>query len=217
MKFLFEDYIEKWKSGKIKEVYKVNQNASMLLMMTFITLVLGSNVGATRNNEWVYILAICIPVIFVYISAMIHPIKLDKMYYICPMSLKERKNYIIKSYMFRIFFHMLMFIPGIVVIMSMSKFRILSYIVIITNDFLISTLIPVRKVDSDKEMMCLMFLTEAMFFLNLSELVILTDKTDSHMIAQVVLICLLVFIVIPIYTIFYKYIKSELEKAAVYK
>lgn len=214
MKILFEDYVGKWNLNKIYELYKTDGRTSGFLTLVIMSFTLFLNAS---TNDYAYILGMCIPMVIVYLSSVLHPVKLDKMYYICPLTIGERKNYIVKSYIFQIIVHMIIFIPGIILIICVSSFRPLAYVVIILNDFFMSTLVYAGKSNSDKDIICKMILIEAIITSNIAELVVLSDKGSSHMIAQLILLCVLVLIIIPLYIVFLRFIRKEIEEAVTYK
>lgn len=96
---VIRDYFAAFRWGKIKETYKNYGWWSHVYFLTGTPLILGVY-RDIRTVMMYYFLAV--PVVFTLSVSVLQPMKLPKLMYLCPMSRKERKEYIIKSCIFRI-------------------------------------------------------------------------------------------------------------------
>lgn len=94
--------------------------------------------------------ALLLPMIFSYCSASVHPVQLEKMMYLCPMALEERRDYIYGSYCFRTGVHMLIAIAGLGIVVSIYGCDIFSAIHILLNHVLVAVMISHGQRTDDK-------------------------------------------------------------------
>lgn len=86
-------------------------------------------------------LALLLPMMFVYRSAMAHPPGFPKMMYLCPMDGEERRRYARASYGLRAGIHMLVCVLGLGIVVPYSFCDRYSVLLILANDFSISVLL----------------------------------------------------------------------------
>lgn len=84
--------------------------------------------------------ALFLPMVFVWCSVAAHPLRLARMMYLCPMDREERRRYLRASYGFRVCFHMLVCVLGLLVVVPFSYCDLYSVLLILGNDFSISIL-----------------------------------------------------------------------------
>jgi hypothetical protein len=159
--------------------------------------------------------ALLLPVSVVYFSILLHPIRLSKMHYLCPMTRQERLDYVKRSYVFRIVVHMIFFLCGLAVLLSVSYFHVGSVLLLVLNDLMLSMLVPPDEQD-ENGWVYMIVLTPCYLVLNLSQLVVLSDA-ENHWIAQAVSYAVFLLLELPVFLGYRGRIKRQLAAAADYE
>jgi hypothetical protein len=159
--------------------------------------------------------AVLIPMVIVYFSILLHPTRLSKMHYLCPMTRQERLDYVKRSYVFRIVVHMIFFLCGLAVLLSVSYFHAGSVLLLVLNDLMLSMLVPPDEQD-ENGWIYMIVLIPCYLVLNQSQLVVLSDA-ESHWIAQAVSYAVFLLLELPVFLGYRKHIKKQLAAAADYE
>ena len=122
MKMVVRDYMAAFRLSKIKERYGNNFFGmfyfGLYLVVIMPTTVLGQN-GASKYIAEYYVL-VCL-LLFCMYSSQLHPIELSKLLYLCPMSRQERRDYLLKSYWFKIGMIFVVSVLGLILIGNIEK------------------------------------------------------------------------------------------------
>lgn len=179
------------------------------------------------ENDYIIFFTIYLPVLFILFSMKLHPVRLHKMMYLCPMGAAVRTVYVRNSYFFRIFIQMSVAMIGIAILIPFSHCGMISAAEILLNDLIMSILIPsVKKKDEnlgniDKEMVYRIVMILMPLFLNLGQWVVISDREfhdkESHVIFKLVNAGCLVLILLPLFVKYWKYVKDELAAAVYYE
>jgi hypothetical protein len=159
--------------------------------------------------------AVLLPMVIVYFSILLHPTRLSKMHYLCPMTRQERLDYVKRSYVFRIVVHMIFFLCGLAVLLPVSYFHAGSVFLLLLNDLLLSMLVPPDEQD-ENGWIYMIVLIPCYLSLNQSQLVVLSDA-ESHWIAQAVSYAVFLLLELPVFWGYRRHIKRQLAAAADYE
>lgn len=220
MKTIIREYFTAFRLHNWGRLWKFNYQTIIFVicwMLYWIVTGLFSEV-----KDAVMFAAVLIPIVYGYFDALIHPIRLDKQLYLCPMNKEERRILIRNTYRFRITFCMLLALLGTMILIVVSNFKPVSLAIILINDFLLfSEIVPrSNQVNGDWRQMAetvqQVFLITIAFLMNIIQLVTLSD-TEPHTLLTIVTILVVLLIEIPIAVNYRKYVVEELEKAASYE
>lgn len=113
MKYIIKDYFVAFRWGKIKESYKSGGWWMYFYLLTLLPAITGFY---DRAKDAACYLLVGVPIVFCLFSAPLHPMRLPKIMYLCPMDEKARRSYIEKSGYFRMAFSVLLGIIGALVL-----------------------------------------------------------------------------------------------------
>lgn len=91
-KNILQEYFAAFRWGRIRECYKGNNLWFFIYSITFLPFSL-MGVNRSKENLAVYFL-LMLPVLFHLLVLPLHPVRLPKIMYLCPMSREERRNYL---------------------------------------------------------------------------------------------------------------------------
>lgn len=219
-----DNYFRAYCPGRVIEMLKTDMSAWNIIVYPIILFIFHKGLC---ENDYIIFLAIYLPVLFILFSMKLHPVRLHKMMYLCPMGASVRTAYVRNSYFFRIFVQMTVAIIGIAILIPFSHCDMISVTEILLNDFVMSILIPpVKKMDVysgniDKEMVYRTVMILMPLFLNLEQWVMISDSEfhdrESHVIYKLVNTGCLVLILLPLFIKYWKYVKNELAAAVYYE
>lgn len=215
------------------ENFKKNYNKENKSNFTFISIYimwwgLYNTINGIKNKEfgWLDALICCavfLPMLFSYFSTYMHPLRLTKMMYLCPMHSEERKKYIYGTYFFRIGFQMLIAISGICIAVLYSYCDIFSVIQILLNHFMVAIIIvPARETDGRNNSINVKgrisgeIIIIAALISNLIQYGIIVDSYPD-MLLKLILFIAFCLIQIPLGITYGKYIREELRAAIYYE
>lgn len=218
------NYFRAYYPGRVIKMLKTDATARTIIVYPVVLLVFHTGL---YKNDYIIFLAIYLPLLFILYSMKLHPVRLHKMMYLCPMEVSVRKMYVRNSYFFRIFVQMSVAMIGIAILIPFSHCGMISAAEILLNDLIMSILIPsVKKKDEnlgniDKEMVYRMVMILMPLFLNLGQWVVISDREfhdkESHVIFKLVNAGCLVLILLPLFVKYWKYVKDELAAAVYYE
>lgn len=172
--------------------------------------------------EWksvIICVAIFLPMLLTYLSIHIHPLKLGKMMYLCPMKPEERKEYIYGSYYFRIGFHMAIAILGLCIAFPMSYCDIFSSLQILLNHAMTAVLVSsVQKKENESSDLNVIgiFIVSIALISNIVEYGVIMDA-EPDIAIKAGLFIVFCLIQIPLETAYVKHIKKELRNSVFYE
>ena len=212
------------------EDFKRNYHKEKKSNFTFIFIYMGLYciINGIKNKDfgWLDALICCavlLPILFSYFSAYMHPLRLTKMMYLCPMHSEERKKYIYGTYFFRIGFQMLIAVSGICIAVLYSYCDIFSVIQILLNHFMAAIIIvPARGTDSRNNNINVKgrisgeIIIITVLISNLIEYGIIVDSYPD-MLLKLILFIAFCLIQVPLGITYGKYIRKELQTAIYYE
>lgn len=221
-KYIIQDFFEAFKIYKHNKQQGINYEIlTLCFCMYFVCIWTNLSKGESRL-EWkmaVTCAAVLLPMLFTYYSIYIHPPKLGKMMYLCPMSPEERREYIYGSYFFRIGFHMLIAIAGLCIAILIFYCDIFSAIQILLNHIMLAALASfTQKKDGGKDNAYYMeiFILSLALISNLVEYGIIVDEEPDTAI-KIVLFIVFCVIQAPLEIVYIKHLKRELKNAVFYE
>ena len=154
-----------------------------------------------------------------YYSICIHPLKLGKMMYLCPMNPEERKEYIYGSYYFRIGFHMVIVLLGLCIAVPLSYCDIFSSLQILLNHAMTVVLVTsVQKKENERSDLNVIgiFIVITALISNIVEYGIIMDA-EPDIAIKVSLFIVFCLIQVPLEIAYVKHIKKELRNSVFYE
>lgn len=161
---LINDYICTGKGTTIKETSRgVGDIAMFPLTLQVIVIVRGIMLGGVKYlwTDAIRDSIFAIAFFIIWISQIKHPLKLSRMYYLCPMNADERVAYIRNAYLFRCVFHSILIVTVCAVLYIGFDVSIYSLLYIFICGLMYSFLSNVR--DNKKDFMRAVFLKPAMY------------------------------------------------------
>lgn len=216
MNIIVKDYIRKWKN--IFHLWQFTENNIIYayLCMPFNLAVMLS--ALDRDMSYLFF---AIPAIIVALSIVLHPLELNKMYYLCPLDNAERVKYIKKNYYFRVIVHMVIYLTGMILLFifnnnaSMAAVPVIGFII---NSLFLSSCIPAQK-EWTKRYITMFFEMPASIILSVIQMSLLTGnyEKENETVINIVHICVLLFIQVPLFTAFVKGLNKSFTELADYE
>jgi hypothetical protein len=181
-------------------------------MIVLLPLYMGIGLAGEDNtaSDLIMECALLIPMAVVYYSILLHPLRLPKMYYLCPMTRQERLTYVRHSYFVQSAAHMLLFLCGLVVLV-----HILSFLLLFLDDLLVSVLVLPGEQD-DTGWIYTVALPIGYLFLNMVQLVVLSDD-KSHWFALAASYAVFLLVEVPMFIGYMKHIRRQLADVGSYE
>lgn len=217
IKMTFTGYITGWNKENLKNLFKESgtEAVGIVLMPVWFGIAMIYGSSNTLSVDILITMAFLIPIVFVWISQALHPLKKNKMFYLLPRNHEERKSRIVDDYLFQIVVHMMAFIIGDIVIFAEGHFNITGFMALIFNGFVFSTIL-VTDDEGTKAFIAAKILFTICIFMSLAQMVIVSDR-DLHVVMQIVLFVMALTIELPLYVYVMKNIIVGIEKAVEYK
>lgn len=137
MKIVVRDYFAAFRWSKIKESFGGNNSGWWPVLYVYVLMPITSARNWERGPEHI-ICHICVATIVMFgaFSAPLHPIALPKLMYLCPMDESERKDYLKKSFFFKIIAGFVISVVGIALLVLFTELDIVYGAVIILAEML---------------------------------------------------------------------------------
>ena len=246
---IIRDYFRAYRWNNIKRTWKISQSTGYIVMGimffsivmltdTYETMIDGATVRKPDFNvfmgqtDTVLVFAYIVPVIFIWLSIMVHPVRLPKMMYLCPMDRKERTEYVYNSFRFRIIFSMVIASVGIGALILFIGFDGIAISALFINDLIFCMLIPSGAVHerngrsddkvndwADIKMTLETFITMLGAFSSMAfgMFLINPEMSAEAKVGEVVLFVVMLMFEIPMVKGYRKYMKQELAAAICYE
>jgi hypothetical protein len=218
LKKLLRDYLWNWKPGRLKELYRTKSNQAFMIVLLPLYMGLGLAGEDNTASDVIMECALLIPMAVVYYSILLHPLRLPKMYYLCPMTRQERLTYVRHSYLVQSAVHMILFLCGLavlVVLVPVSHVHILSFLLLFLDDLLVSVLVLPGEQD-DTGWIYTVALPIGYLFLNMVQLVVLSDD-KSHWFALAASYAVFLLVEVPMFIGYMKHIRRQLADVGSYE
>lgn len=139
MRLVIRDYFTAFRWKKIKENNKVASLWYIVYFSFFLPLMV---LGSLRTGEGILIFnLVTFPIVFGLFAETIHPLRLPKMMYLCPMTKKMRKEYITKTCFMRIMVPIVLGIMAVAGLLVSGKCDLLCGAGILLNDIIFSVFV----------------------------------------------------------------------------
>lgn len=163
-KYIIRDFFGGLRMGNLKQ-NKASSQCIYGIIFIFCMSVFTEHIWGGRS-AWRNVIvenALFLPMLFSYCSASVHSVQLEKIMYLCPMDLKERRNYIYGSYYFRTGVHMLIAAVGLCIVVCVSDCDIFSAIQILLNHMLVAAMVSHGQRTDDKRRRKVIVIGEVLF------------------------------------------------------
>lgn len=213
------DYFRAYSWRGIKEIWQTNRggNAGMIGMIYPLIVVLFQ----MGSDGKIIFMLVYLPMLYIIFSVYMHPVRLCKMMYLCPMGVDERRQYIRSSYRFGIFVCMSVAAIGVGMVMMLYDCNMAAVAEILLNDLVLSLMIPSEKSQAEgygsirKETVGMICMIVVSMLSNFILALAVADKDPGD--AMVIVLAGIVLIQIPLMIGYRKYVRSELEAAVYYE
>lgn len=211
------DYYRAYSWRAIKEMWKMNIGVLPAMIYPVITMLLQMSTGEKSSFLIVYL-----PMLYILFSVYMHPVRLCKMMYLCPMEAGRRRQYIRSSYWFRIALRMSVAAIGAGILMLFYDCDVTAVTEMLLNNLVLSMLIPSGKKSDEgygtirKETVCMICMIAVSMLSNYIQALAAADGEDNMVIDIIIFACI-VFIQLPLSVKYWKYVRSELEAAVYYE
>lgn len=211
------DYYRAYSWRGIKEMWKTNTGALVAMIYPVIVMLL-----QMRSAEKSSFLIVYLPMLYILFSVYMHPVRLCKMMYLCPMEADRRRRYIRCAYCFRLVLHMSVAVIGTGILMLSCDCDAAAAAGILLNDLVLSILIPTGTTSGEcygiirRETVCMVFMIVASMLCNLISVLAIQDK-EPHKMLDIIIFACIVFIQLPLSVKYWKYVQDELEAAVYYE
>lgn len=105
MNMVIREYLAEFRLGRMKEKYGSYLWSYFYLgfyMLTVFPIFLWSDHSEYRVGNMIIYYVLVVLMLFSFYSDMLHPIGMTKLMYLCPMSASQRRQYLLRSYWFKI-------------------------------------------------------------------------------------------------------------------
>lgn len=118
MKELWMEYRKNWNLEHFKARNKATGGSIYTLFAVCLNpaFFIWNHTDSNRLSELLRCFAFVLPVIFIYISIFLHPIRRDKMFYLCPMDREERLHTLKRDWYFRSVLHLTVLLAAYIVL-----------------------------------------------------------------------------------------------------
>ena len=140
LKYVVRDYFKAFNRKNVKTHFREFYARMFVVACSYATC-FGLQDDDTTRSTRIVLFAITFSTIFIYFSGCIHTNRLPKMMYLCPMSVKERKEYIHKSFCFKIAFDLLIATGAVALMLRFSHFDGFAFSAIWWNELIFSVLL----------------------------------------------------------------------------
>lgn len=127
---------EYWKAYRWENL-KQKGSFSGIFFLIYFLFILPMILGHFEDYRFEIIAPLAIPAFWIVISAALHPMRLPKLLFLCPMDQNERRKYVVTAFWYRMCLHTIFVIVG-AVIMFLLKKDIISTVVVIFNGIILS-------------------------------------------------------------------------------
>ncbi len=109
-RMVVRDYFSTFRWSNLKACYKENSLFAYVWLLWYVPLITG--LYEEELEDWLKFLVVYAVLFFGMFAALLHPIELPKMMFLCPMSEAERRDYVMKSWLFKVIFPIALSILG---------------------------------------------------------------------------------------------------------
>ena len=213
---MWRDYWRAFRLDNLKRVWESDKGKYWLPMYLMIyPLLLGGSIWEDRNRNGNILLYIAVmgPIVFVVFSEIIHPIRLPKIMYLCPMTDDSRREMIRNGYCFRVCLHWGVQMLGLLAVVIYGDFDPVIGAEFAINSLLLSMLVAVEKKTGTT---CQDGVKVVAIFSNVIMASALVDR-DYSLVFKLVMLGLIMAVQLPLMRYSWIFIRCELEDAIDYE
>ena len=217
---LIREYFMKWNLHDIKIVCQANGFPAFFGIFMLFGLLSG---GISRADDEIFVndlltgLAVLVPVCIVWLSICLHPVKREKMFYLCPMDQETRLRRIWQAYLCAGLIHLVILLTGLIILAVLSGFEWRAFLLLFCNDLLFSFVIRAdEKEDGFGYSLLLLFFVSVNFLTTLCCLSFVTGAEHSDTLLNLLLIAAMV-VELPMFWKMQKMIRKIIQKAGMYE
>lgn len=209
---------EYWRAFRLNNLKRLGKSDKEKLWFVIYLLIypfmIANNWGDRSRNENILLyMAVIVPIVFVFFSEIIHPVRLPKIMYLCPMTDDSRREMIRKSYYFRVCLHWGVQLLGLLAVNIYIGYDPVIMPEYAVNSLLLSMLISTEKKYGKGYQDVVKIVA---IFLNVIMASSLIDRDDS-LILKLVMLAVFLVVQLPFMRLSWIYIRSELENAVNYE
>lgn len=215
MRQFFVEYLYGFKINKTDK-----ENKSEITSKTVLSIILIYDMFYFyRDNSVSYMLmmlSILLPLVLITLSVSAHPAKLTKLEYLCPMNCEERKDKIMKAYLFRVCIHLVIAVISLSILVIVYSANFFIFILLLINYIMMSIAIyPSTESKGAEPTMgyILYYAVMIMAFMANAFTVAFGMETELGLTVKCVISIMFCIIFVPVYLSYLKHIKRELTKA----
>lgn len=220
IKNFISDYMRAYNWNRFKEKWEGDFFTSFITFWVFFSSCGELHArGKLTIHQCIVFLALYLPMYFTILSGHIHSVKPEKMMYLCPMDIHQRRAYIYSSYYFRIILHMVILVIGIMILFPFSYCDGISIAEILINGLIISGFIPSgRNTRAEVEIVEVQkgILIGVALIVNVIQAGIIMDNKPD-IVPKIVLFGVLLLVQLPLSIQYYKWVRGELRAAVNYE
>ncbi len=174
----------------MKRSFSVDGVMSGIIMVVVTVIIMIARVEETHWSDVAVALCCILPFLFVWFSILLHPLGQEKIFYLLPMSAKERRDKLLEDYLRRSVLHLTVFALGSLLLFLRDGGNIRTLLVMVCNGGLLS-FCSCRSRNATGESICFTLLAAIALFTNL----LAADYMETGAKAQIIC-CFVILVVI---------------------
>lgn len=212
---MWREYWRAFRIDNLKRMWKSDKESwfAPFYLMVYPLLFGGGFTDRHVNENILLYVAVLIPMVFVIFSEIIHPVRLPKIMYLCPMTDEKRREMIRNGYYFRVCLHWGVMMIGLLAVIIYSSFDPILAVEYAINSLLLSMMITIEK-KYGKGYQGIVAVVA--IFSNIIMASSLMDRDDS-LLLKLLMLGLIIAIQLPFMRLSWIYIRCELEDAVYYE
>lgn len=214
-KRILREYISAFRWKNLKKIAKYDYASMACSIWLIIYIFWNASMERKSEHEMVIKLAALLPLVFLFLSKGIHPFGLPKIMYLCPMSEKERKQYIFCRYYIQMAIHLSVSVIGIVVLFFVTEFHPLALLGMFSNALLLSSMVGIGE-NGENHAVQEYFLFPLALFTDFVQFLLLTEA-NRNWIWQLAFWIIFFCIELPISISYWRYLKKTFEASIYYE
>lgn len=217
---LIKEYFMKWNLQDIKRVCQVNGFPAFFGIFMLFWLLSG---GISRADDAIFIhdfltgLAVLVPICLVWFSICLHPVKREKLFYLCPMDLKTRQRRIWQAYLCAGLVHLVILLTGLIILAVLSGFEWRAFLLLLCNDLLFSFAVQAdEKEDGYGYVLLFVIFVSVNLLTTLCCLPFVTGAEHSGMLLNLLLVAAMT-VELPLFWKLQRMIRKKIQNAGMYE
>ena len=203
---LIKEYAMKWNLHDIKRACQVNGFPAFFGIVMLFGL-----------NDFLTGLAVLLPIGLVWLSICLHPVKREKMYYLCPMDHDTRLRWIWQAYLCAGLIHLTVFLTGLIILAVLSGYEWRAFLLLFCNDLFFSFTVQAdEKEDGFGYSLLFVFFVSVYMLTTVMCLPFVTGAEHSDTLLNLLLIAAMV-VELPLFWKILQMIRRKIQNAGMYE